>query len=961
MAAVKQDLTVAIKLNDQFTAPLRDIQKETANTFDENRQGSFLSGIKASTVALAGLATAGIAAVGAGLTSAFNQAREFEQSMADVSAITGATGQTLQGLSDLARDMGATTAFSAKEAAEGIQFLGMAGFNTNDIMDALPSTLNLAAAAGMELGAAADIASNIMSGMGMTADELGGVVDKLAQTSRNANTDVGMLGEAFKMVGPTASAAGVDFDDVTTSLGLLANAGLQGSIGGTSLNSALRAMISPSKEAAKQAEALGLRFQDSNGQMLPMVDILEQLDEKSVTTQQAFEIFGTEGARAINALRAQGVDAFTILDEKIKESGGVAQDMAEVRLGSFDGAVKQLTSALSEMAISVGEQIVPMATALINDFLLPAVNNTNEFIKSVGGFGQMFSDALAVIVGFKNTAINVLNELYNNADFAKNFLGNLGGIFNAAFNLVSNFAVGTSGQGGMYGIIIELAKIVWEPLRQAFLAFWGAIKKPYLEGVNFISETFVKGINVIIDSFNELGDYIGLTIDRIDFNPITVEASKTFSERWAEGSANVRQSLDNIKGFASEMGDALEADTDRVTGAIAATAESASHLVDEGMRDVVQKYSEITTSVATNAEKEGEQIGQNLATGTEEGFDPKLKIDENDVDTSGLEKALEKADITGSLGSSVGKGLGDIIRGGDVNTAVLDTAKNFTQSIAGSMTDMFKSGGTFMQIAGPMLVELFGPVLDFLFADRYKAERQAYEGVAEQIASAVEMGGIGKFSFTTAEGRALRGQQQQYGRAGVSSRSKIRADLMNKLQEQFGKDRQGTYYLSTSDARELSLALLEDRGQGIYGEAGVKFTEMITDVIVRSTADRMVEQRKREQFSASIEEEAMALAGITPAANGYNGMVGGPTLFLAGEEGPEHVNITPASRMRGGFAGSGGNNYHFNFSVSAIDEKSVKSFIETDAKDFIVNMLQRESTRGRSVMYNTGLVADPSV
>jgi TP901 family phage tail tape measure protein len=302
MPAVRQDLTVAIKLNDQFTAPLRDIQNETSNTFDENKQGSFLSGIKASTVALAGMATAGIAAVGAGLTSAFNQAREFEQSMADVSAITGATGESLDALSGLARDMGATTAFSAKEAAEGIQFLGMAGFDTNDIMDALPSTLSLASAAGMELGAAADIASNIMSGMGMTADELDGVVDKLAQTSRNSNTDVGMLGEAFKMVGPTASAAGMEFDDVTTSLGLLANAGLQGGIGGSSLNSALRAMINPSKEAAKEAEKLGLNFQDTNGNMLPMVDILEQLDEKSVTTQQAFEIFGTEGARASNRL-----------------------------------------------------------------------------------------------------------------------------------------------------------------------------------------------------------------------------------------------------------------------------------------------------------------------------------------------------------------------------------------------------------------------------------------------------------------------------------------------------------------------------------------------------------------------------------------------------------------------------------------------------------------------------------
>ena len=961
MPAVRQDLTVAIKLNDQFSAPLRDIQNETSNTFDENKQGSFLSGIKASTVALAGMATAGIAAVGAGLTSAFNQAREFEQSMADVSAITGATGETLEGLSELARDMGATTAFSAKEAAEGIQFLGMAGFDTNDIMDALPSTLSLASAAGMELGAAADIASNIMSGMGMTADELDGVVDKLAQTSRNSNTDVGMLGEAFKMVGPTASAAGVEFDDVTTSLGLLANAGLQGSIGGTSLNSALRAMINPSKEAAKETERLGLNFKDTNGNILPMVDILEQLDEKSVTTQQAFEIFGTEGARAINALRAQGIDSFNALDTKIKESGGVAEDMAKVRLGSFDGAVRQLESALSEMAISVGENIVPMASALINDFLLPAVSNTNEFVKSVGGFGQMFQDALAVIVGFKNTAINVLNELLNNADFAENFLGNIGGIFTASLNLVSNFAFGPSGQGGMYGIIIELGKIIWSPLKQAFLAFWDFIKTPLIDGVNFIGEKFTGSINGIIDTFNELGQHIGLTIDNIDFEPLTVDAPKTFKERYAEVQTDVQQALTNIKTHASDMSDALEEDTNRVTGAIAETADSASHLVDEGMSDVIQKYSEITNTVANNAEKEGEQIGKNLTTGTEESFNPKLNIDAEDVDVSGVEEALERAKFAETLGTAAGRGLGDIITGGEVHDAILATAQNFTQQISTSMSEIFKTGGAFMQMAGPMLVELFGPVLDFLFADKHQAERQAFGGIAEQIATSVEMGGVGKFSFTTEEGRALRGQQARFARGGRSTRATITNKLATQLADQFGKDRQGMHYLNFNDATEFARALLEDEGQGIYGESGRRFTEMITDVIIRSTADRLVEDRKRDEFSESISEQAMSLAGITEAANGYNGMIGGPTLFLAGEQGPEHVNITPASRMRGGFVGSGGNNFYFNFSVSAIDEKSVKGFIETDAKDFIVNMLQRESTRGRSVMFNTGLVADPSV
>ncbi len=937
MPAVRQDLTVAIKLNDQFTAPLRDIQKETSNTFDENRQGSFLSGIKASTVALAGMATAGIAAVGAGLTSAFNQAREFEQSMADVSAITGATGETLQGLSDLARDMGATTAFSAREAAEGIQFLGMAGFDTNDIMDALPSTLNLASAAGMELGAAADIASNIMSGMGMTADELGGVVDKLAQTSRNANTDVGMVGEAFRMVGPTASAAGVDLDDVTTSLGLLANAGLQGSIGGTSLNSALRAMINPSKEAAKEAEKLGLTFQDSNGQVLPMVDILEQLDEKSVTTQQAFEIFGTEGARAINALRAQGVNAFRSLDEKIKESGGVAQEMADVRLGSFDGAVKQLTSALSEMAISVGEHIVPMASALINDFLLPAVTNTNEFIKSVGGFGQMFSDALAVIVGFKNTAINVLNELLNNADFAKNFLGNIGGIFKAGLNLVTNFYFGTSGQGGWYGITIELAKIVWEPLKQAFLAFWDFIKQPLVDGVNFISQSFATGINGIIDSFNDLGEYIGVTIDQIDFDPITVDASKTFKERWSEGSANVRQSLDNIKGFASDMGDALEADTNRVTGAIAETAESASHLVDEGMSEVIVKYDQVIGRVEDSAKDDGEKIGEELGEGVQEGFVPKIDVVGTEVSNTLTDRLKQNfGDKKAEIGKSLQDAMVEGISTGDFESSFASLGQTIGGIIGGPLGAVV--GGKLAQAASSLIFNT-GPSAAQRATGAFGAILQGFEAASGALA---ETGGF--------QG-ALEGIYNRKGEV-------VNATGVAKLAEQFQA------FGLTDDATRLLLFNLIPklrRGDKLpSGELRKVQDELREALITQEIADISAAERART-FEEGITGEAERRLGLTEAANGYNGMVGGPTLFLAGEQGPEHVNITPASRMRGGFVGSGGNNFHFNFSVSAIDEKSVKGFIETDAKDFIVNMLQRESTRGRSVMYNTGLVADPSV
>jgi len=129
---------------------------------------------------------------------------------------------------------------------------------------------------------------------------------------------------------------------------------------------------------------------------------------------------------------------------------------------------------------------------------------------------------------------------------------------------------------------------------------------------------------------------------------------------------------------------------------------------------------------------------------------------------------------------------------------------------------------------------------------------------------------------------------------------------------------------------------------------------------VRRKAQELMEEERMESFEDSIEADAEKM-NLTAAAGGYEGMVGKPTMFLAGEAGPEHVSITPSSRMRGGFKGGGGGNNHFNFQVSTIDAKGVKEFIENDAKDFLLNVLQRESQRGRAVIYNTGVVTDPSV
>lgn len=945
MAAVKQDLTVAIKLNDQFSGGLRDIQRETANTFDEGKSGSFLGGIKASTVALGAMAATGIAAVGAGLKASFDLAREFEQSMADVSAITGATGDELQSLSDLARDMGAVTAHSATSAAEGIQFLGMAGFDTNQIMDALPATLNLASAAGMELGAAADISSNILSGMGMNAGDLDGVVDKLAQTSRNANTDVGQLGEAFKMVGPTASAAGLSFDDTTVSLGLLANAGLQGSIGGSSLNSALRSMIAPSKEAAREAEKLGLTFTDTNGKMLPMSDILTQLDENSVSTKDSFKIFGTEGARAINALRAQGVTAFTKLDDKIKESGGVAQDMADTRLGSFDGAMTKLSSAMSEFGISVGETFLPIVTKIVDDFLIPAVTRTNEFIDSFGGIDTMFRDALTFIVGFKNTALNVLSELFNNASFAAEFLGNIGGVFQAALGVVTTFAFGTSGSGGMRGIMIELAKVVWAPLEAGFLILWDAIKIPLVNGINWMQQMFTEGINGIIRGFNSLAEVIGVSIDEIDFTPLTVDAPKTISQRWAESGADISNALDTVGDHMTDMKDGIAADLDNVTTGMKKTAQTAAHLVDEGMKEVVEKYDGATTKIKQEAPADGKEIGESLANPIVAAMDD---AGEEIAGNLMLDIGRELRDPQTGIGKILVNGLADAIGTGDFRGAIQGVATALGTLIAGP-------------IGGAIAGAVSGALLDSGPSYAQRAEGplglilRQFQGAGGDIAEADfrSPGGV-MFSelkgMYTAEGKT---PKTMWGDQTTESRN-LRYNVAKQLSN-MGME----FFQAKQIVDNLLPKLLQ--GRDLPGAETREINKMLYDILLEAEIDDLTDQNTAQGFEQSVSEEAKARLGITPAANGYNGMVSEPTLFLAGEAGPEMVDITPSSRMSGGFSGSGGSNFHFNFSVNTIDEQGVRSFIEQDAKPFIVQMLNRESTRGSTVMYSTGLTTDPSV
>jgi TP901 family phage tail tape measure protein len=335
------------------------------------------------------IAAVGAAAIGAGLASSIGVAMEFEKAMSGVQAKVGGTGEEIGELNKLARDLGRTTQFSASEAAAGMDFLAMAGFKTNEIVAAMPGLLSLAAAGNLELGVAADIASNILGGLGLEASEAGRVADVLAAAATSSNVSVEMLGDTFKYVAPVAAQAGVSLEELAAATGLLGDAGIQGSEAGTGLRSVLLRLAAPPEEAAKALDRLGISTKDSAGNMRPFGEILAEVDERmnelNLGTGEQLEIqnalFG-KTAIASGAILQQAA-ATGKLDERTKElmgSQGVAAQMAETMNDNLAGAFKRLQSAIEGFQIELMSGASP-AVQMFVDGAAAAINVVTDMME----------------------------------------------------------------------------------------------------------------------------------------------------------------------------------------------------------------------------------------------------------------------------------------------------------------------------------------------------------------------------------------------------------------------------------------------------------------------------------------------------------------------------------------------------------------------------------------------------
>ena len=214
--------------------------------------------------------------VGMGVASV-KTASDFQGAMKEVSAISGATGKDLDSLSNLAKEMGSTTKFSASESAEALKYMGMAGWKTQDMMEGLPSILALASAGNTSLGATSDIVTDGLTSMGLSAKDAGKFADIMASTCSNANTNIELMGETLKYVGPVAGALGIEMDDLSVAIGLMGNAGLKGSNAGTSLRAGLTNLVKPTSEMQKAMTKYGVELVKNADGSINLMGTMENL------------------------------------------------------------------------------------------------------------------------------------------------------------------------------------------------------------------------------------------------------------------------------------------------------------------------------------------------------------------------------------------------------------------------------------------------------------------------------------------------------------------------------------------------------------------------------------------------------------------------------------------------------------------------------------------------------------
>ncbi|MDQ8356173.1 phage tail tape measure protein [Enterococcus faecium] len=321
---------------------------------------------------------------------------DFEAQMSRVKAISGATGDTFEQMKQQAIDLGAKTAFSAKESAAGMENLASAGFSAQEIMKAMPGLLDLAAVSGGDVALASENTATALRGFGLEASEAGHVADVFARAAADTNAEVGDMGEALKYVAPVANSMGISLEETAAAIGIMSDAGIKGSQAGTTLRGALSRLARPTKAMQDTMDNLGVSFYDADGKMKPLktqVELLKKAFEGLTPEQQQnalVTLYGQESLSGMMALIDKGPDSLGKLTKSLKDSDGAADDMARTMQDNMNSSIEQMFGAFESAAIVIQKILAPSIkkvadaiSGLVEKFV-SAPESTQKLIVAIG-------------------------------------------------------------------------------------------------------------------------------------------------------------------------------------------------------------------------------------------------------------------------------------------------------------------------------------------------------------------------------------------------------------------------------------------------------------------------------------------------------------------------------------------------------------------------------------------------
>lgn len=464
--------------------------------------------------------------------------KAFDTSMSKVAAISGATGDELQALRDKAKEMGSTTAFTATQSSEAFQYMAMAGWKTEDMLNGIEGIMNLAAASGEDLATTSDIVTDALTAMGYSAGDAGQLADVMAAASSNANTNVALMGSTFQYAAPIVGALGYSMEDTAVAIGLMANAGIKGDKAGTALRSVLTRLSAPPKECAAEMEKLGISLTDNEGKMKTLDEIMQELRiafnslSETEQTAAAKHIAGANAMSGLLAIVNAAPEDFEKLTSAVANSEGAAESMSKTMLDSLGGDMTLLSSKLEGIELAIYEKLEPalrkgaeMLDKLLDMFSY-IVEHGGETIATITGIAAAFAAWKFVGIITAVTAALKGMTIAEMAAAAKTWLLNtallanpIGLLIAALAGLVAAFVVLWNKCDwfrefwiNAWEKIKEAAGVAWEKIQEFFVTAWDKIQEVWGILVEFYTALWEK----IKTVFLAIADWINQNV----FQPI---------------------------------------------------------------------------------------------------------------------------------------------------------------------------------------------------------------------------------------------------------------------------------------------------------------------------------------------------------------------------------------------------------------------------------------------------------